>query len=93
MNNAERLDAWLETVTAHNHANHDAWTARFEIDGVRLVEQAVKRLAAIGVTMGPNGGPLEYIATFTSANAREVAAVLVDEGAWICSDQTRAPVP
>lgn len=93
MTNAEILDMWLETITAHNKASAGAWTVRFEIDGARLIEQAVKRVETVGATVSGNGGPLEYVATFPRSNAREVASMLVDAGARLCSDQTVTPFP
>ena len=93
MTNEQTVDAWVDAITAHNHGNKGAWTARFELDGAQLVERAVKRLEAIGMTMTPNGGPLEYIVSFPSLSAREVSTILVSEGAWLCPDQTRAPLP
>ena len=93
MTNEETIDAWVDAVTAHNHGKAGAWTARFELDGKQLIEDAVKRLDAIGATMTSNGGPRQFVAAFPGSSAREVASVLVDQGAWICSDQTLAPVP
>ncbi|MEO6601928.1 MAG: hypothetical protein ABIQ16_18765 [Polyangiaceae bacterium] len=89
----DQIEAWIDSIAAHNHANAGPWTARFELDGTQLVEQAVKRLDAMGVTMGPNGGPREYVATFPSLSAREVVSILVNGGARLSSDQTLATVP
>jgi hypothetical protein len=93
MTNEEKIGGWVDVIAAHNYGNRQAWTARFEIDGVQLVEQAVKRLDAIGVTMSSNGAPREYVATFPSPAAREVSTILVEEGAWICPEQNLAQAP
>jgi len=93
MSREQTIAGWVDAIEAHNFGKGDAWHVRFEIEGLQLVEQAVKRLSAIGATMGPNGRALQYIATFPGPSAREVASILVEQGARLCSDQALAPVP
>lgn len=93
MKREQTIGGWVDAIEAHNFGKADAWHVRFEMEGPQLIEQAVKRLSAIGATMGPNGGPLQYIATFPGPSAREVASILVEQGARLCSDQVVAPVP
>ena len=93
MGNEQEIDRWLGVITAHNQNSAGVWTTRVQIDGVQLLEQAVQQLETVGATLATNGGPLEYIAAFREVVAREVAGILVDRGARLCTDQVRAPVP
>jgi len=87
MSREQTIGGWVDAIEAHNFGKADAWQVRVEMDGPQLVEQAVKRLSVIGATIGPHGGPLKYIATFPGSSAREVARILVEQGARLCSDQ------
>lgn len=93
MSNAELSEIWIATATTINEPQADMWSLRFVIDGVQLVEQAVKRLDAIGVTMRPNGGPMEYLVEFPPPVVLEVVTTLVDQGANLCAEQSLQPIP
>ncbi len=88
MTNEQLITEWVDRITAHNRRSESEWTVRFAIDGQQLVEKAVKGLDALHASIVPRGGPLEYLASFPSALARNVSVVLVEQGAQLCPDQT-----
>ncbi len=92
MTNDERNEEWLARIAAQNR-DAMTWSARFSIDGRKLVEGAVKALDAIGVSLTSNGAEQEYLVRFPANAARDVTRALLEHGASLCADQVVAPVP
>jgi hypothetical protein len=92
MTNEQNVNDWVDVVTAHNRGNDGLWTARFVIEGVNAVEQAVTRVETVDATLGPNGPNQEYAVRFQSPTVREVVRILSDLGARLSPQQTLAPL-
>ena len=92
MTNEQNVNEWIDVVTTHNRGNEGLWTARFVIEGVNAVEEAVARVETVNATLGPNGPNQEYAVRFQSPSVREVVRILSDLGARLSPRQTLAPL-
>jgi len=92
MTNEQNVNEWVDVVTRHNRGQAGLWTARFVIEGVAAVEQAVTRVETVNATLAPNGAHQEYAVRFRSPSAREVVRILSDLGARLSPQQTLAPL-
>jgi hypothetical protein len=92
MTNEQNVNEWVDVVTAHNRGNAGLWTARFVIEGVAAVEQAVTRVETVNATLGPNGPNQEYAVRFPPPTVREVVRILSELGGRLSSHQTLAPL-
>jgi len=92
MTNEQNVNEWIDVVTAHNQGNGGLWTARFVIEGVTAVEEAVTRVETVDATLGPNGPNQEYAVRFQPPSVREVVRILSELGARLSPLQTLAPL-
>ena len=92
MANERNVNEWVDVVTAHNGGKAGPWTARFVIEGVPALEQAVARVETLNATLGPNGPHHEYEVHFQSPSVREVVQILAGLGAELSPKQTLAPL-
>jgi hypothetical protein len=92
MTSERQVDAWVDVVATHNSGNNGPWTARFVIEGVTAVEQAVTGVETLNATLGPNGPDHEYAVHFQSPSVREVVRILAALGARLSPQQTLAPL-
>jgi len=92
MTNEHNVNEWVDLVTAHNRNNSGQWTARFVIEGVTAVEQAITRVETVNATLGPNGPNQEYAVRFQAPSVREVVRILSELGARLSPQQALAPL-
>jgi hypothetical protein len=92
MTNEQSVNEWIDLVTAHNRGNDGLWTARFVIEGVTAVEQAVTRVETVDATLSPNGPNQEYAVRFQPPSVRAVVRILSDLGARLSPQKTLAPL-
>lgn len=92
MSNEQNVNEWVDVVTADNRGNEGLWTARFVIEGVTAVEQAITRVETVDATLGPNGPNQEYAVRFQAPSVRAVVHILSELGAHLCPQQTLAPL-
>jgi hypothetical protein len=92
MTSEQQLNEWVDVVTTYNRDNHGLWTARFVIESVTAVEQAVTGVETLNATLGPNGPDHEYAVHFPSPSVREVVRILVALGARLSPQQKLAPL-
>jgi hypothetical protein len=92
MTNEQSVNEWVDVVTAHNRDNGGLWTARFVIEGVRAVEQAVTRVETVDATLEPNSPNQEYAVRFHAPSVWEVVRILSELGARLTPQQVLAPL-
>jgi hypothetical protein len=93
MTNEQKIDGWVDVITAYNGRSTEAWTARFIIDGVWLVEQCVTELETLNATLAPNGPDTEYVVRFDAPTVREVVGIVAEQNGWLCERQELVPIP
>jgi hypothetical protein len=88
MSDEEEWDDWFARICDFNGTSGGAWSARFEIAGPSLVEQARRELLGIGATLAPNGPYQQYLVTFPAALARELIRIVVANDGTLCERQS-----
>jgi hypothetical protein len=88
MSDEEAWDDWIAQICDFNEASSSAWSARFEIAGPSLVEQATRELQSIGATLSPNGPHQQYLVAFPAHMAREVIRIVVAQDGVLCQRQS-----
>jgi hypothetical protein len=88
MSDEEAWDDWIAQICDFNDASSNAWSARFEIAGPSLVEQATRELQSIGATLTPNGPHQQYLVAFPAHMAREVIRIVVAQDGILCQRQS-----
>lgn len=88
MSDEEHWDDWIAQICDFNEASSSAWSARFEIAGPSLVEQATRELQSIGATLTANGPHQQYLVTFPAHLAREVIRIVVAQDGSLCQRQS-----
>jgi hypothetical protein len=92
MTNEQKVDGWVDVITAFNGRSTEPWTARFIIDGAWLVAQALTELETLDATLSPNGPDTEYVVHFNAPTVREVVAIVAEQGGWLCERQELVPI-
>jgi len=88
MSDEDEWDDWIAQICDFNDASSSAWSARFEIAGPSLVEQATRELQSIGATLSPNGPHQQYLVVFPAHTAREVIRIVVRNDGTLCERQS-----
>lgn len=92
MADEQNVNEWVDALNAHNRGSVGLWTARFVIESVTAVEEAVMRVETVDATLAPNGPNQEYVVRFQPPSVREVVRMLSDLGAHLSPQQTLAPI-
>jgi hypothetical protein len=87
MSDDEDTDEWLAQICERNEASGSSWSARFEIPGPSMVEEAVRELALIGATLTANGPHQQYLVKFP-VQAREVVRIVAAQDGVLCRRQS-----
>jgi hypothetical protein len=88
MSDDEDTDEWLAQICECNEASGNAWSARFEIAGPSMVEEAIRELALIGATLTANGPHQQYLVRFPVHQAREVVRIVAAQDGVLCRRQS-----
>jgi hypothetical protein len=88
MSDDEDTDEWLAQICECNEASGNVWSARFEIAGPSMVEEAVRELALIGATLTANGPHQQYLVRFPVHQAREVVRIVAAQDGVLCRRQS-----
>jgi hypothetical protein len=88
MSDDEDTDEWLAQICERNEASGSSWSARFEIPGPSMVEEAVRELALIGATLTANGPHQQYLVKFPVHQAREVVRIVAAQDGVLCRRQS-----
>ena len=88
MSDDEDTDEWLAQICEFNEASGNSWSARFQIAGPSMVEEAVRELALLGATLTANGPHQQYLVKFPVHQAREVVRVVAAQDGVLCRQQS-----
>jgi hypothetical protein len=88
MADEQNTDEWIARISALNDAGSDAWSARFEIAGPSLVEEAAIDLERLGAILRPNGPLQEYLVTFPPSALPDVLRAVAAKGGVLCPRQS-----
>jgi hypothetical protein len=87
VNIEQKVNDWVDVITAHNAGSVGLWSARFLIAGFWPTVGAAEDLAAVGGSILPDGHE-QYIVTFPPVKTREVVELVAEQGGWLCERQT-----